>query len=238
MGRLTRASCALAAAPYLVLAAVPAAAEPAPVERVYATSAGASAYDGDAHGGNPFATAFIQALDPQVSDAADALFVETLYNSGNLQVADPDAMGPGASLLPREGETAVALVVVFADYGDERGLSSLPGAAFDAARVSAALTDAGFATQMVIARDAAAYRSALSGFAATSAGAERALIYTTGHGGEFERGIFMVPPEAEALPVLTDGALFLDEVAAALRASASNRLIYAGCRDNPEDLRQ
>ena len=210
----------------------------APVERIYATQSGKPAYDADPYGGNPFATALIATLAPDIEDAADSLFEETLYNSGNLQIADPDAMGQGASLLPGDSENATALVLVFADYGnDENGLASLPGAAFDAVRVARALEIAGYDVTMTVASDADQYRASLRQFATVSEGADRALLYTTAHGGEREGTIYLVPPEGELLSDIFRGAIMLDEVASALRARFSNRLFYAGCRDDPSDLR-
>jgi uncharacterized caspase-like protein len=72
-------------------------------------------------------------------------------------------------------------VLVNADYR-KSGVASLPGAFFDSQRVSAALTQAGFETTTVLDADGPTARRELVAFAAASADADVALIYTGGHG--------------------------------------------------------
>lgn len=220
----------------LGLGSVSAAAQRAPVEVVFATQSGEPAYDNDPFGGNPFASAFIAAMRNDSGDAGGVLIEKTLANSGQFQVPDVDALGEASSLRPQAEEWSAALVIVFADYGDSEGLISLPGAAFDALRVARVLAEAGYAPRLVVANSRAEYRNELNHFAEETRGSDRALIYTTGHGSEVDGKVIMLPPEADEGTDIVASSIMLDEVAAALQARSSNRLFYAGCRDNPLEL--
>ena len=217
-----------------VLCAIPAAAAAqAKPETIYATQSGRYAYDADDFGGNPFASALIWSLAHPGPDQIEQLELQTGDFSGGYQVADGSRAAAGTALNPQAGETAVALVIVFADYGDRAGLPSLPGAAFDAVRVSAALSAAGYASKAVFARDAAHYRAELAAFAERSRGADRALLYTTGHGTEPAKGeIYLLPPDRDRIeaPTLAH-TIELGQVAQAVNARKTNLLLYAGCRE-------
>ncbi|WP_324261369.1 caspase family protein [Altererythrobacter sp. H2] len=211
------------------LAGSPAMAEPV---TIYGTRAGEVAYDADPFGGNPFASAVVAALGDAGEDGAFAIEVTTGELSGGYQIADASQLGE-LTLRLAPAEDAVALVVVFADYGDLAGLPSLPGAAFDAMRVANALRGAGYTVAMAVPANAAEYRGALAEFAAASANYDRALIYTTGHGIEPDGYAFLLPPDVDALANPGPGdAIGLDEVGQSLRASGTNLLLYAGCREN------
>lgn len=218
----------------LALVATPALSDRALAEpvTVYGTQQGALAYDADPYGGNPFASAVIAALNNPGADTPYAIEVNTGELSGGYQIADASQLGE-IRLRPAEGEDAVALVVVFADYGDLTGLSSLPGAAFDAVRVADALRAAGYVVAMATPRTAADYRAAVQEFGAASANYERALIYTTGHGISPDGYTFLLPPDIDALANPGPGdAIGLDEVGQHLKGSATNLLLYAGCRED------
>lgn len=209
------------------------AAPAAPTHTLYATQSGGYAYDADAFGGNPFASALIEVLASPGPDQIEQIELQTGDYSGGYQVADGSGVPAGIGLSPAQGESAVALVVVFADYGDPQGLVSLPGAAFDASRVAASLESVGYDTRVVVASDAQEYRGALRAFAERSVGADRALLYTTGHGTEPARGeVNLLPPDFDRLedPPLSQ-AIRLNEVGTALRARKVNLLLYAGCRE-------
>ena len=213
----------------LALVSAPALAEPA---TIYGTRQGSVAYDADPYGGNPFASAVIAALAEPGEDGAYAIEVNTGELSGGYQIADASALGTGG-LRPADGEDAVALVVVFADYGDIAGLPSLPGAAFDAVRVADALRGAGYVVAVAVPRTAADYRAAVQEFGAASASYERALIYTTGHGISPDGLGFLLPPDIDALANPGPGdAIGLDEVGQGLKATGTNLLLYAGCRED------
>lgn len=228
MGRLIRPVWAAALLAWPALAAAQ-----APPHILYATQSGGYAYDADEQGGNPFASALIWALAHTGSQQIAELELRTGDFSGGHQVADGSDLPRGVGLNPTAGEAAVALVVVFADYGDPQGLASLPGAAFDAGRVAAALGSAGYDSTMVVAANAQEYRDALAAFAERSAEADRALLYTTGHGTEPTRGeTYLLPPDLDRVddPPLSE-AIGLEEVGRALRARSTNLLLYAGCRE-------
>lgn len=86
---------------------------------------------------------------------------------------------------------------------------------------------------MVVAASAQEYRTALAAFADRSHGAERALLYTTGHGTEPARSeTYLLPPDLDRVddPPLSE-AIGLEEVGRTLRARSINLLLYAGCRE-------
>lgn len=199
---------------------------------VYGTQQGALAYDADPYGGNPFASAVIAALTDADADTSYAVEVNTGELSGGYQIADASQLG-ALRLRPAAGEDAVALVVVFADYGDIEGLPSLPGAAFDAVRVADALRAAGYVVATAVPRTAADYRAAVQEFGAASANYDRALIYTTGHGISPDGYTFLLPPDIDALANPGPGdAIGMDEVGESLKATGVNLLLYAGCRED------
>lgn len=205
---------------------------------IYAAQPGLPAYDFDPFGGNPFASAVIAALENPDLPFEDVLVTETIANSDGLQSPDLSQIGEGAGLVPAPDEEAMALVIVFADYGDEQGLISLPGAAFDAYRVAATLEQAGYGVAVKVARDGASYMASLTEFSRAADKADRALVYTTGHGVEVGGTVYLVPPEAESAPNMLDGALSLPDIRKVFdNGSGARLLLYAGCRDNPLGLR-
>lgn len=227
-----RAPALLAALALLPIA--PLAAQAPTATLLQATQGGTPAFDGDASGGNPFATAFIEALGQGRGDDRTTLTERTMANSGGGQ--RPDLSGAPATLDLAPAGKAVALVMVFADYGDDQGLASLPGAAFDAARVSAALRRAGYDASLAVVSSRAEYLDRLSQFARQSAGADDALLYTTGHGMEAGGNIWMIPPEFDPndrTSALEPRAVRVGGLGASLKAKRRNQVFYAGCRDNP-----
>lgn len=228
----------LALAPLLVAAGLLADAQPARAElrEIYATQGGEPAYDHDPFGGNPFASALIAALAEGEEEPMERLVTDTIANSGGLQFPDLSRGGEGAVLVPDEGERAVALVAVFADYGDENGLVSLPGAAFDAIRVGRALAAAGYEVRTLVAVDAQAFREAVSSFSRQADDATRALLYITGHGVEERDVVWLMPPEAESAGNMLLASIPMTEIRTRFAGPGERLLIYAGCRDNPMEL--
>jgi hypothetical protein len=212
-------------------AAPPAVAAP---EIAMATISGGQAIDRDALGGNPFASAFIQLLDGPPGDFAATMTRRTEALSDDFQ--HPDLSGwRGTTPRPSsDTASAVAAVIVFAHYPPASGLASLPGAAFDAVRVEAALRRAGFETQRTEAADEAAYRTALAELARRSANADQALVYTTGHGIELGGQAYLLTPghrREKAAPHLPGQAIPISDIQAALHAKTRNMLFYGACRD-------
>ena len=208
----------------------------------HASSSGRQTLDAGEGGGNPFASALIEIVHRSsfaLSELPGELKRLTAAKSGGFQVADgPEIKSDAAwQLVPaRPGETRRALVLVVSDYRASGGAPSLPGAKRDAERVAAALARAGFVTETAIDLDAQAMRAKLSEFAVSTANADAAAIYTTGHGVEVGGKIHLLPgdyPIAGGSAALGSRAIGLDAIAGALRARRVNLLFYGGCRDNP-----
>jgi len=208
----------------------------------HGSESGKQTLDGADGGGNPFASALIEALDSPVMPLADLPAVLrrlTRARSDNLQT--PDVPDVGASqrwlLTPAApGERRRALVLVVADYRRADGVRSLPGARTDAQRIAMSLRRAGFATDIALDHDLAGMRARLAEFAAASAGSDAAVIYVTGHGVEAGGKIYLLPgdyPVAEGNAALLLRAMALGEIGRALRARRINLLFYGGCRDDP-----
>lgn len=221
----------LSAAALLFWATCAAASEPV---TIFGTQSGQVAYDGDEFGGNPFASAVISVLrDPPLDDLAFEIEVRTGDFSYGHQIADASALLPSQKLQPAAMEKPVALVIVFADYGSRDGLVSLPGAAFDAWRVSKALADAGYTVETVIAADREEYLAGLAWIERESAAVDRALIYTTGHGIENDGAALLVPPDVDGTAQDEADALVIpvSTIGASLKARKANMVLYAACRE-------
>lgn len=235
MGRLIRLAVVLA---FAGLGATTHAQTPASTVTVFATQPGKPALDGDPFGGNPFATAVIAALGEGRGDDRATLTERTQLNSAGQQRPDLTLVRSGFDLEP--SGKAVALVLVFADYGNaDDGWASLPGAAFDAARVRAALAVAGYDAKLAIVPNRGAYLARVEAFSRIARDADAALLYTTGHGFEVQGRTYLVPPGFDATDrtsPLPGRTVPLDELRARLGAKDRNLLLYAGCRDNPLNL--
>ena len=217
------------------------AADVAPTVLITSVAPGEEAMDRDAFGGTPLASALVKvAQDRQTPfrDALPRLLELTAAYSDELHHPVAGALADDGWRLgtPAPGERRIALVAVFAEYRLDTQLPSLPGAAFDAIRLSRALRSAGFPTDMVVARDAAELRAALAEHGRRSADADTSLIYVTGHGVEHLGRIALLPgdyPGGAGAAALTARAVMLDEIAGAGRAHARNLLFYGGCRNDP-----
>lgn len=203
---------------------------------LYASRSGRPTYDQDLRGGNPFATALVDLLPARkeltLGDFSSQLIELTATNSRGRQHAEIVGSPEMAELsfLPKPAdETWVALVVVFANYAQSNASPSLPGAAFDAKRISEALTRAGFQVTNLVDADEVALMRTLQGFGKRTMTAHVALIYTTGHGVE-SNGVaqILLPYErtgnaASSLPVT--------EFAKHIQAKRANLIFYAACRN-------
>lgn len=203
----------------------------------HASASGYQTLDEGEGGGNPFASALVEALGaPLLLSELPALLQRlTAAKSQGFQAADVPRSVPGSfALVPaRSGERRIALVMVVADYAASGGAQSLPGARQDADRIAAALQRAGFHTEKVLDPALAAM---LAEFRELSRQADAAVIYTTGHGVEVGGTVFLLPgdyPVAERGAALSGKALSLPEIAGGLGARHANLVFYGGCRDNP-----
>lgn len=206
--------------------------------RLLAAQSGASALDRDGESlGNPFASALVELLSRPHLELAELLREITEitvlkshgYQRPDVPIIDSTRM-PKRQLLPHDGkESRLALVLVFSDYQASGSLHALPGADHDFQRVTAAFRQAGFATEALLNPSNLELNAALEKFAEISAKADFAAIYTTGHGGEDEKGIYLVPGNlatSEIKPI----EVRLDRLAGTLKAKNVNLLFYGGCR--------
>ena len=125
--------------------------------------------------------------------------------------------------------------MVVSDYY-RAGQDSLPGARLDAERVAVALRKAGFETEIAIDLELSAMKQELASFSTESRRHDAAVIYTTGHGVEVGRTVFLLPgdyPVSKGTSALATRAVSLPEIASAVRAKRVNLVFYAGCRNNP-----
>lgn len=204
-----------------------------------ATQTGGRTLDEGTGGGNPFATALIENLQREgatLPDLSSRLRARTQALSDDFQ--DPD-VPPRESfpLLPlqQRGTPGVALVIAFTTYRMS-GVPSLPGAARDSRRVAAALTSAGFRTELLVDPSRKQLASALAKLERVSPTASVALIYATGHGAEVNKITYLLPPDypvASGETALSAAAVRVSDLGRALRGTAANLLLYAGCRDDP-----
>ncbi len=206
-----------------------------------ATTSGQQALDQDDKGGNPFASALIDTLAQAgtgLPDLSQSLRRLTLhYSKGRQTPQVPDATAtPVWQVAPaKPGEQRIALVLVISDYG-QVGVQSLPGAKFDAERIGAALTRAGFTTEIALDLDRDGVTRKLAAFAEASRSKDTAVIYTTGHGVEVGGTVYLIPgdyPIAERNRALAGRAIALPRIAEAAQARTVNLVFYGGCRDNP-----
>lgn len=206
-----------------------------------ATLSGKQALDRDAQGGNPFASALIDAVaQPAASLQQVAREIERLtlhYSKGWQRPELPQITGArDRSLTPAPaGERRAALVLVVSDYS-RSDVQSLPGARFDAGRVAAALRKSGFETETVLDADRAGMERKLAAFAELTRTHDVAAIYITGHGVEVDGTVYLLPgdyPVEQRNAALASRALALPRIAAAAQGRLLNLVFWGGCRDNP-----
>ena len=213
----------------------------APTVVITSMAPGEKAIDSDAFGGNPLASALIAVAKDDQTPFREALALlldlTTAYsNEQHHPVAGAIADDGWRLGMAAPGERRVALVAVFAEYRLSQQFPSLPGAAFDAIRISRALRSVGFTTEMLVALDGAELRAALARHGRQSADADTSLIYVTGHGVEHRGRIALLPgdyPARAGAAALPAHAIMLDEISEAGRAHRRNLLFYGGCRNDP-----
>ncbi len=235
----------LAAAPIACagVAVAQTSAPPAPLI-YYGGEAGRLTIDRDRRGGNPFASAFVDILaQPAVTLGAfgDRLaFLTNRYADGWQRPQIPRRAEPrdwpvtGGLTTGDEGDR-LALVLINADYSGS-GAPSLAGARRDADRVTEALCQAGYLTQLVLDASASEARAELANFAEVSRAAEGAVIYVGGHGVQHRRTVWWMMgdyPRPDAAEALATHAIAIPEIAQAAQARLANLVLYASCRNDP-----
>lgn len=214
-----------------------AAASPAPALIYYAGQAGRLTSDRDTAGGNPFATAFCEVIQQKplnLKRFTERMAIANQIHSRGWQMMDYPRVLPETKARLDKGEKRVALVLINADYSKSDAYS-LPGAKFDAKRVPAALTAAGFETTLVLDASAADARVKLDEFARTSESADTSIIYIGGHGAQRSRDVYWLAGDfpGQDAKWLADHAITVAEISQAARARELNLVLYASCRDNP-----
>jgi Caspase domain len=208
----------------------------------HASSSGYPTLDADAKGGNPFASAFIELLSRKsiaLKQFTREIVELTDKNSNGFQNADvPQSLiNPNWRVVSHNSnESRIALVLVISDYKKSVEIQSLPGAKFDAKRIAKALSKAGYNTKLALDLSRPEFLKELKDFKQRSKIADAAIIYTTGHGGEFNRRVHLISgdyPFGEKNKALETHAYPLSQIAQAANAKQINMIFYAGCRDNP-----
>lgn len=133
------------------------------------------------------------------------------------------------------GEKRVALVLTFSDYSASDGAPSLPGAAQDASRVARAFENADFIVTRAHDPTRAQLPGILADFARTSARADVAAIYSTGHGVEVDGVQYVLHRDhriGDGIAGLASAARWQD-IARSASARRLDLTFWAGCRNNP-----
>lgn len=224
---------ALAASPLLACAQPAAAA--GPHVQFWAVAAGQEAFEGAE--GNPFATALIEQMaDPALGLAAACAAVtqrtHELDPRMTPEITGQDAAPTWRFAAPAQGEKREALVVVFSQYS---AAPVLPKAATDGVRMREAFAARGFAAELLTDPSRETLATALAAFAARTARADVAALYSTGHGVETGGVQYVMYPDhvaANGEAELVRAALWSD-IAATPRARKLNLTFWAGCRNNP-----
>ena len=209
---------------------------------MFATRSGGTTIDRDAFGGNPFATALIQ-LSGEASiplrRLPGRLRALTVEGSQGHQLPQwmrwPERLR--WSFRHARGsrqERRCALVLIVSDYAGAR-LAPLAGAALDERRLSAMFAANGFSVVQGVAPGRADLLKALSEFGRLARQHDTAIIYSTGHGVESNGSVYLLPGDYPlekgcSSARLRSGAVSVDRIAAACRASTLNLVFFAGCR--------
>ena len=207
----------------------------------YGTGAGGTTLDSDSEGGNPLASALIEAArDPslRLRHLAPRLRRLTKVKSGGHQIVEssglirlPDWRFGGAS------ERREALVLIVSNYATFPASPSLAGAAFDERRVAAMLASHGFSVTQGVAPGRKALVDALTTFAARSRRADVALIYSTGHGIQVGDVVHLLPGDYPMRDGLTAArvrryGVSVPRMVRAASARRQNLVFFAGCRSH------
>lgn len=126
------------------------------------------------------------------------------------------------------------MVLVVSDYVGA-GLTRLLGAANDERRISAMLGANGFSVANSVAPTRVALLSALASFARQAGKHDVAVVYSTGHGVEWNGRVYLLPGDYRfgdgcSAALLRARAISVDQLAAACRGLRLNVVFFAGCR--------
>lgn len=202
--------------------------------------------DGAEGGGNPFASALIEAADDvqlQLCDLGARLREGTADKSEGLQVVE--CLGhprlPAWTMNQGFGpvrERRDALLLVVSDYSEMGPHLSLGGAARDERRVAAMLARHGFSVEQGVGPRRRELVAALVAFGRRSQRSDLAVIYSTGHAVELEGVVHLLPgdyPRQDGFGVhnLRRHAISVPRIVDAASAEDQNIVFFAGCRTHP-----
>jgi hypothetical protein len=212
----------------------------------FATGPGGKALDSDDLGGNPFASALIEAArDPmlRLRSLEGRLRRLTLAKSRGIQAVERFGdVGPADwsfvedADLPYEERRALLLVV--SDYSGTGSLRSLGGAALDEQRLAEMLGQHGFEVETNIGARRNDLLTALARFGHRSTRSDIAVIYSTGHGIERDGIVYLIPgdyPSRDGFSTvqLERHAIRVAHLASASSAKLQNLVFFGGCRTRP-----
>ncbi len=204
----------------------------------YASQSGKPTLDQGEGGGNPFASALIELLERRsltYSELRTELVSMTKKKSHGFQEPDvPKAVLPEVLEIRQfsNKHKLVAFVFVYSDYHNS-GVTSLPGVERDLKRVSLALKNAGFEVQTAIDPTSDELENALQTFSLNTTDAEIAIIYTTGHGFEYNSQVYLAPnnyPFEQGSERLPELAVHIPSLTNYMRAKSANLVLFGGCR--------
>lgn len=209
----------------------------------YATRSGGTTLDQDAAGGNPFASALIEAAgqhDLQLSILPTRLHELTAAKSYGHQFTEGfgDMSLPNWSFRDPAGagqEWREALVLVVSDYSGSSLGPPLLGAARDERRIAVMLAQYGFSVIQGIGPSRSALTQALASFGRRSLRSEIGVLYSTGHGVELDGEVYLLPADYPLRqgfegPQLKRHAVSVTQMARAACALNQNIIFFAGCR--------
>jgi hypothetical protein len=209
----------------------------------YATRSGGTTFDTGEGGGNPFASALIEAASHEtlpLRDLAASLGILTTAKSQGHQVVEwcgdthlPDWRFLEDHSLIREKRSALVLTV--SDYSGSGLDIPLSGAAHDERRIAAMLAQYGFSVEQGIGPRRNELIRALVSFRRRSLGSDIGIIYLTGHGVECDGRVYLLPGDYPRLEgfgraQLRKRAVSVTQMINAASARSQNIVFFAGCR--------
>jgi hypothetical protein len=209
----------------------------------YATHSGGTTLDTGEGGGNPFASALIEAANErtlQLRNLARRLRQLTGTKSHGHQVVEclGDTRLPAWRFqedLSLRRERRSGLVLVVSDYSGFRPGASLIGAARDERRIAAMLAQHGFSVDQGIGARRHELIKALVSFRRRSQCSDIGVIYSTGHGVELDGIVYLLPGDYPMLKgfgsaQLRRHAVSVTQMVNAASACGQNLVFFAGCR--------